>query len=71
MCCLTVVGIPFCASNSLMVPPWPFRRRTVVAPDVKDQRVIAIAELVDLVDNPPDLNIHVLGEPCSSSIRRR
>src|ERR1700720_254974 len=23
MCCLMVVGIPFCASNSLIVPPWP------------------------------------------------
>ncbi len=23
MCCLTVVGMPFCASNSLMVPFWP------------------------------------------------
>ena len=22
-CCLTVLGIPFCASNSLMVPSWP------------------------------------------------
>ena len=39
-----------------------FRRGTVVAPDVEDQRVVAIAEPVDLIDDPADLDIRVLGE---------
>ncbi len=39
-----------------------FRRGTVVAPDVEDQRIVAIAEPVDLVDDPANLDIHVFGE---------
>ena len=35
----------------------------VVAPDVEDQRVVAVAEPVDLVDEPADLDVDVLGEP--------
>ena len=38
------------------------RRGTVVAPDVEDQRIVAIAEPVDLVDDPPDLDVDVFGE---------
>ena len=38
-------------------------RGAVVAPDVEDQRVVAVAELLDLVDEPADLDIDVLGEP--------
>ena len=38
-----------------------FRRSTVVAPDVKDQRVVAVAEFVDLIDDPADLRIDVFG----------
>ena len=37
------------------------RRWTVVAPDVEDQRVLAV-ELVELVDDPPDLSVTVLTE---------
>ena len=39
-----------------------FRRGTVVAPDVEDQGIVAIAEPVDLVDDPTDLDVHVFGE---------
>ena len=63
MCCSMVVGMPFCASNSLIVPFWPFGRGAVVAPDVEDQRVVAVAELVDLIHDAADLHVHVLGEP--------
>ena len=54
--------MPFCASSSLIVPFWPSRRGAVVAPDVEDQRVVAVAERVDLVDDAADLDVHVLGE---------
>ena len=39
-----------------------FRRGAVVAPDVEDQRIVAIAEPVDLVDDPAGLDIDVFGE---------
>ena len=39
-----------------------FGRGTVVAPDVEDQRVLAIAESVDLVDDSADLCVHMLRE---------
>ena len=32
-----------------------FRRGAVVAPDVEDQRVVAVAELLDFIDEPADL----------------
>ena len=35
------------------------RRGAVVAPDVKDQRVVAVPERVDLVDDPPGLDVRV------------
>ena len=41
----------------------PLRRGTVIAPDVEDERVVAIAELLDFVDDPADLNVHVFGVP--------
>src|SRR6516165_10771567 len=37
-----------------------FRRRSVIAPDVQDQRVVTVAEPVHLVDEPADLSIDVL-----------
>ena len=40
----------------------PFGGGAVVAPDVKDQRVLAIAEPVNLIHDPADLGIHVFGE---------
>ena len=40
-----------------------FGRRPVVAPDVEDQRVLAVTEPIELVDEPTDLCVHVLGEP--------
>src|SRR5208282_1406299 len=39
----------------------PFRRRTVVAPDVEDDRVVAISEPVYLVHDAADLSVYVLG----------
>ena len=36
------------------------RRGAVVAPDVKDQRVVAVPERLDLVDDPPGLHVGVL-----------
>ena len=39
-----------------------FRRGAVVAPDVEDQRVVAIAEPFDFIDDPADLDIDVLSE---------
>jgi hypothetical protein len=41
-----------------------FRRRTAIAPDVQDQRIVAITESVDLVDDPANLDIDVFGEAC-------
>ena len=38
------------------------RRGAVIAPDVEDQRIVAIAEPVDLVDDPAGLDIDVFGE---------
>ena len=38
------------------------RRGAVVAPDVEDQRVLAVAERLDLVDQPADLHVDMLGE---------
>src|SRR6202041_2443336 len=43
-------------------PALTLRRRTIVAPNVENQRVVAIAELVDLVDDPANLNIDMLCE---------
>ena len=34
----------------------------VVAPDVKDQRVVAVAQSIDFIDDAADLNVSVLGE---------
>ena len=39
-----------------------FRRGAVIAPDVEDQGIVAVAEPVDLVDDPADLDIRVFGE---------
>ena len=38
-------------------------RGSVVAPDVEEQRVVAVAEPIQLIDDPPDLDIAVFGEP--------
>jgi len=43
-------------------PVLAFGRRAVVAPDVEDQRVLAIAESLDFVDDAADLCVHMLGK---------
>ena len=40
----------------------PFGRRTVVAPDVKDQRVVQLALALDLVDHPSRVVVSVFGK---------
>ena len=40
-----------------------FARGAVVAPDVEDQRVVPVAQTVELVDQAADLNVDVLGVP--------
>jgi len=41
--------------------PWrhPFRARAVVAADVDDQGVVELAEVLDSLDDPPDLVVGV------------
>ena len=39
-----------------------FGRRAVVAPDVEDERVVAVAETVDLIDDAADLDVDVFGK---------
>jgi hypothetical protein len=39
-----------------------FDRSAVVAPDVEDQRIVAVAELLDFIRDAAALRIHVLGE---------
>ena len=41
----------------------PFHAGAVVAPDVEDQRVVEVAEVVDRVEQPPDVPVRVLREP--------
>ena len=62
MCCLIGGGDAVLRQQFADGAALALRRGAVVAPDVEDQRVVAIAEPVDLVDDPADLNIHVLGE---------
>ncbi len=57
-----VFGILFCASSSLMLPLLAFGARAVVAEDVDDDRVVADAEAVQLVDHLADLGVDVLDE---------
>ena len=52
----TLVGMPFCASSSLIVPFWPSPD-----PDVEDERVVGEPEALDLVDDPAGLDVGVLG----------
>jgi len=40
----------------------PFGARAVVADDVNDQGVVAQSHLLDCVDKPADLRVHVLEE---------
>jgi hypothetical protein len=57
-----------CAGNAVLRQEFAdravlaFRGGAVVAPDVEDQRIVAIAEPVDLVDDPAGLDIDVFGE---------
>ena len=39
-----------------------FRRGAVVAPDVEDQRVVAVAEAIDFIDEAADMVVRVLGK---------
>ena len=39
------------------------RRGSVVAPDVEEQRVVAVAQPIQLIDDPADLDVAVFGEP--------
>ena len=63
MCCLTVVGMAFLRQKLADCAVLPFCRGTVVTPDVEDERVVAIAELVHPVDDAAHLSVHVLRKP--------
>ena len=48
-----------------------FSRGTVVTPDVEKQRVLAVAQPIQLIDDASHLNINMFGEPGGTSISRR
>ena len=52
------------ASSALGVPRMTFSARAVVASDVDDQRVVELAEVLDLLDHTADLVVGVGGVGC-------
>ncbi len=61
MCCRTVVGMPFCASSSLIVPFWP-SAESRCRPRCRRSACCRRSRGVDFVDEPADLDVDVFGK---------
>ena len=62
MCCLVVVGMPFCANKLADRAVLPFGRGAIVTPDIKNERVLAVAKPINFINDAADLYIYVLGK---------
>ena len=61
-CCSVVSGMPFSVVSSLNVPDErALHARAVVAPDPDHERVVELAHLLDLGEQPADVPVRVLG----------
>ena len=71
MCCSTVVGMPFWANSSLIVPCLTLARGAVVAPDVEDERVLARPRRSSSSITRPTWTSACSANPAATSISRR